>query len=68
MSYPQSYHAAMHHLIEYGAWNGNTQRGRDLCAQALRDIRRAMGWKRAIWERGHMRWIAGMFPVKAGQA
>jgi len=64
--YTPSYLAAINWLIGMGT--GGTRDGREWCrdtlAQALRDVRRMHGRKRAIRERNHMRQIAGDFPRK----
>lgn len=64
MEYPKSYHVACNHLIAFGGHNGDTQKGRQLIAKALRDLRRILGAKRARVERKGMLFIAGHFPVK----
>jgi hypothetical protein len=65
MNYPKSYHIAINHLVHHGAW-GHASIGRQRCAQALRDLRRA-GYGAAIvhdeWR--HMRFIAGQMPRKS---
>lgn len=60
--YPQSYHAALNHLIHHGAWK-NRPAGRAKVAKALMDLRRmSPAW--AVRERRHMLLIAGCFPAK----
>jgi hypothetical protein len=61
--YPKSYHAAVNHLVAHGGHGGDCKRGRLLVAQALRDLRKIdRAW--AQWERRHMLFISGQFPVK----
>lgn len=62
MNYPQSYHAAMNHLIVYGCWQ-NVVAGRRKVARALVDLRRTRGRESARRERRHMQYVAGI-PVK----
>ena len=64
MNYPQSYHAAIGHLIAYGGHGGDRNHGRRLIARALRGLRRQYGPARAQAERRHMLFISGQFPVK----
>lgn len=64
MSYLPSYHAAVNHLIKYGAWYGDTHAGRAKCAKALRDLRRTKGREAARRERQHMKFICGGLPRK----
>ncbi len=64
MSYSKSYHAAVNHLVAFGAHGGDIKSGRLKIAQALRDLRVCYGRERAQFERRHMLFISGMFPVK----
>jgi len=68
MTYPAAYHAACRHLIAFGGHGGDTTRGRKLCADALRALRRDYGSARARRERHHLLFISGQFPVKAAPA
>ena len=61
--YRRSYHNAINHLIAFSPWD-NRELGRRLVAQALWDLRRDHGRKRAIQERHHMQFIGGMLPSK----
>ena len=61
--YTKTYQAACTHLVQFGAHGGDTQKGRDLIAKALKELRR-IDRKRAIYNRKHMLYISGMFPVK----
>ena len=61
--YPKSYHAAITHMIHFGAWN-RTGVGRKLVARALRDLRANYPRERASRERRHIKQICGQFPVK----
>ena len=62
--YTPIYHEACRHLINYGGHGGDTVKGRQLIAKALRVIRNRHGNERALWERRHMLFISGMFPIK----
>ena len=64
IGYPKSYHAAIRHLIDFGWYKGDTQRGRNLIARALREIKRLYGLEGAMFERKHMLFICGTFPEK----
>lgn len=64
MSYPQSYHDACNHLVAFDGHGGNTKAGRVKCARALWELRKRFGRERAAWERRHMLYITGQFPVK----
>ncbi len=63
-TYTRTYHAAINHLIEHGAYGGDTSKGRALCAKALWQLRAQYGTRRARSECFHMHFIAGMLPVK----
>lgn len=43
VNYTKSYHAAINHLIAFGAHGGNTNGGRVLIARALRDLKEKHG-------------------------
>ena len=62
-AYPPAYHRAVSHLIQFGPWN-NTAQGRQLCADALRTIRRRGDFAQARREGFHLRYLCGMFPPK----
>ncbi len=62
-TYPPVYHKAVNRLIQQGRHGGNTASARNLIAWSLRYFRLA-DRKRAQWERRHMLFIAGGFPVK----
>lgn len=62
-NYPSSYHAAIAHLVAFGGHNYSAT-GRQLCARALRDLRRVFGSARARQEYRHMIFISGEMPVK----
>jgi hypothetical protein len=63
-TYPVSYHKAIYHLVAFGSYEGDTKNGRHLIARALVDLRHTQGRKQAMWERWHMLYISGQFPVK----
>lgn len=63
-TYPRVYHLAINHLITFGGHGGDTKKGRDLCAHALKAMRRDFGSERARRELMHMIFISGQFPVK----
>jgi len=67
MMYSRKYHAAINHLIAFGGHGGDTQKGRNLIARVLCELRSIYGRKRAIRERDHMLFISGQFPVKRRQ-
>ncbi len=62
--YPQAYHRACQHLVSFGAHGGDTDKGRALIAAALRALRYVHGHEKARYERLHLLFISGMFPVK----
>ncbi len=62
--YTKAYHAACAHLVAFGAYSGNTKRGRSLVARALWELRYANP-ERAARVRRSMLSISGMFPVKS---
>lgn len=64
MNYPKSYHKAVNHLVSFGGHGGNTNHGRQLCAIALKDLRKVFGRKREMNEKRHMYFISGQLPVK----
>jgi hypothetical protein len=63
INYPEAYHKAISHLVSFGGHGGNRAKGRLLVARALRALR-AQSHERARYERGHMLYISGQFPVK----
>ena len=61
--YPNCYHYAIRHLIEFGACHGDRKRGRRLMSQALRAMRATdRDW--AVEARRHFYFISGNLPVK----
>jgi hypothetical protein len=62
--YPQSYHQAQH-LVAFGGHNGDTQHGRNLCAQALNDLRKSRGHVEALFIKRSLEYISGCLPVKS---
>jgi hypothetical protein len=62
--YPKSYHKACNHLVSFGSHGGNTTQGRNICAQALREVRKIFGSEFARQARYGMIFISGQFPVK----
>ena len=64
MSYPRIYHMACSHQVAFGGHGGDTARGRQLVAGALRCMRTRFGRERTQFERRSMLYISGQFPIK----
>ena len=65
--YPAYYHAAINHLVAFGGHGGGDYKramARRNIAKSLMWARRTFGKDRAQWERGHMLFISGQFPLK----
>ena len=65
--YRESYHAACKYLVAFGGYHGSNRArayGRKVIAEALCELRRDVGRKRAASERRHLLFISGQFPVK----
>jgi len=65
--YTRTYQAACSHLVAFGAHGGDTNKGRNLIARAIKEWR-AIDKKRARREYHHMRYISGMMPIKKAKA